>query len=142
MKQKELHKKHIKGTEREALVKEVRALLCHLSKHIRKTLKIAEHKVYIKTVVLKHLYDKRNAQEYDFILENLHLIVKGPDKIYKNKSEKRGEFCFYKIINNRGILCSLEKNEPDGGFDVVTAFTGKNLENYLKNFQSIFPDES
>ena len=90
MKQKELHKKHIKGTEREALVKEVRVLLCHLNKHIRISLKITEHKVYIKTIVLKHLYDKRNAQEYDFILENLHLIVKNPDKIYKNKSEKRG----------------------------------------------------
>lgn len=139
MKQKELHKRYIKGTAKKALVKELRALLCHLGKSSVKVLNNGEHKVYIKTRVLKHLYDKRSAEEYNFILEYLIPIIKNPDKIYKNKAEKRGDFAFYKVINNRGILCSLELNETDRGFDVATVFTGKNLEKYLKNFKRIHP---
>ncbi|MDP3697505.1 MAG: hypothetical protein Q8R55_05830 [Candidatus Taylorbacteria bacterium] len=138
MKQRELHKKYVRGTDEGVLVKEIRALVCHLNKYVLKILEITDHKVYIKTRVLKHLYDKRNAQEYDLILENLHLIIKKPDKIYENKNEKRGEFCFYKIVKNKGILCPIEKNVDNGGFDIVTAFSGKNLENYLKNFKELF----
>jgi len=141
MKQKELHKRYIKNTEKGALVKEVRALLCHLGKWVRNILRVTEYKIYIKTRVLKHLYDRRNAQEYDFILENLMTIVKSPDKLYLNKSEKRGEFVFYKNINNRGILCSIQKNETDDSFDIVTAFTGKDLTSYLKNFEILYPPE-
>ena len=97
--------------------------------------------MYIKTRVLKHLYDKRNAQEYDFILDNLHLIIKAPDKLYLNKAGKRGEFAFYKVINNRSVLCPIEKNEIDDTYDVVTAFAGKNMEKYLKNFRVLSPSE-
>lgn len=141
MKQKELHKRYIRNTEKNALVKEVRALLCHLGKGVRNILGVTEYKIYIKTRVLKHLYDKRNAQEYDFILENLLTIVKLPDRLYLNKSEKRGEFVFYKNINNRGILCSIEKSETDGSFDIVTVFTGKDLDRYLKVYKILHPKE-
>ena len=44
------------------------------------------NKVYLNTRVLKHLYDKRPAEEFDLMIETLIDVVKYPNKIYKNKN--------------------------------------------------------
>jgi hypothetical protein len=57
---------------------------------------------------LKHLFDKKPAEEFLFIIDHLHEMVRYPDKIYLNKEAKCGCFCFVKIINGVEYFCSLE----------------------------------
>ena len=138
----ELHLNYIKGTAKNAVVQNLRVFLCNLTlavskngldfKKDRKKLR-----VYISSRVLKHVYDKRPAEEYDFLIENLHLIVKYPDNVYKNKNGKRGNFCFTKIINVQKYFCSLELIETDATtkeLEVVTFFRvpkEKYLDSYM-----------
>jgi hypothetical protein len=81
-----LHKKYIKGSEKNAIVQIVQAFMCNLTAAVVKGISCPSNKVYISTRVLKHVYDKRPAEEFDFLIENLHLIIKFPDLIFKNKS--------------------------------------------------------
>ena len=70
---------------------------------------------------MKHLYDSKPAEEYEFILHNLILIIKYPDFIYENKSGKRGQFAFVKTIQETRYFCSIETIE-------VTSQEGTNEE--------------
>jgi hypothetical protein len=47
--------------------------------------------------MLKHLYDKKPAEECDVLIDIIHIIVKFPDIILENKSGKRGDRVFLKI---------------------------------------------
>ena len=47
-----------------------------------------------KQEFFKYLYDKKPAEEFDFIIDNLHQIVIYPDNIYKNKRPQTGRFLF------------------------------------------------
>lgn len=74
---------------------------------------------------MKHAYDKRSAQDYDMLIDNMVDIVKLPGKIYKNKGGKRGSFCFVKQIKNIDYLCSIEivETRNDGlACEVATFF--------------------
>ena len=106
----ELHKKYIKGTEKNAIIQLIQAFLCNLTVAVTAGIKSSCSKVYINTRVIKHAYDKRPAQEFDFLVLNVHLVVKYPDKVYKNKEGKRGEYCFVKEIKNQKYICILENN--------------------------------
>lgn len=88
--------------------------------------------VFISTRSLKHLFDKKPAEEFHFILDHIHLILIYPDKIYKNKTEKRGNICLVKKIKGSEYLCSLEKGDTRRYY-VVTAFRLRNSD-YIKNY--------
>lgn len=88
--------------------------------------------VYITTYSLKHLFDKKPAEEFHFILDHLHLIIIYPDQIYQNKSGKRGNLCFTKRIRGSEYLCALEK-VADNEFQVATAFRLRDSD-YIKNY--------
>lgn len=88
--------------------------------------------VYITTRALKHLYDKKPAEEFDFIIDNTYLIIKYTEKIYKNKSGKHGDICLIKTIGNSDYLCSLEKISLFE-FQIVTVFRIRDAD-YLKNY--------
>ncbi len=60
--------------------------------------------------MLKHLYDKRPAEECDVLIDIIHIIVKFPDIILENKSGKRGDRVFLKIYKAQKYLCVLERN--------------------------------
>lgn len=130
-----LFEKHIKGTAEKAMVEYVNVFLCRLTFAVAKANKFSPN-VYLNTRVLKHIYDKKPAEEFDCIILYLHRIVRYPDHIYKNKNPKRGDCVFIKRVDNNIYLCSLQEI-PDDGFTVVTAFRLRK-ENYLKSYDSLW----
>ena len=103
-----LFKNYIKGSSKKAIVQLVEVNLCHFTSAVIRGVGLPCNKVYLNTRVLKHLYDKRPAEEFDFMTENIINVVKYPNKIYKNKDGKRGSLCFIKEIKNSRYLVSLE----------------------------------
>ena len=131
-----LHQKYIANTSQNAIVQNVSAFLCNLTYAVTKGVELqGYHRVYISTKVLKHSYDKRPAFEYDLIINEIHKIVKYPDKIYKNKENKRGDYCFVKTIKNEKCLCVVEKGEQR--LEVVT-FYRVPKEKYLDGFSLVW----
>jgi hypothetical protein len=88
--------------------------------------------------VLKHLYDKRPAQEYDCLLENILGITKFPDLLYINKSERSVDYIFIKAVNGYSYMCSakfVQKNEY-GKLNIITAFSVK--QECMRDFKLIW----
>lgn len=77
---------------------------------------------------MKHMYDKKPAEEFDCILQNIISIIKFPEEIYRNKTGKQGDFIFKKEIKGLLYLCSIQIIESDincGNLEsnyIVTAF--------------------
>ncbi len=107
---KELFKKHIRNTPEKSIVIDRKIFLCNLTNAVSKGIKVDDSikSVYITSRCIKHLYDKKPAEEFDFILNHISEIAKYPDKIYKNKVSKRGEFCFIKRMGNEEYFCTIE----------------------------------
>ena len=126
----DLSDKHIKGTAEKAIVEDISIFLCHLTFAVSKANNF-KSKVYLSTRVLKHIYDKKPAEEYDFIVCNIRRIIRYTDHIYKNKNPKRGDYVFTKRIGDNNYFCSLEICED--GFNIVTAFRLRK-DNYLKSY--------
>ena len=106
----ELFEKYIKGTSEKAIVASRKILLCNLTYAVLDGVKIEESikGVYVTSRCLKHLFDRKPAEEFLFLLDNLHKIVRYPDKIYDNREGKRGCFCFVKRIGGFEYLASIE----------------------------------
>lgn len=135
---KNIFEKHIRETPEKAIVSDITILLCQLTKKVHLTLEeflISNDRVYINTRSLKHLYDKKPAEELDCLLKYASAIIRFPDTLYKNKNQKRGDICFVKNIKNENYLCSLENQKE--GFFVVTLFRLRK-ESYLKNFEHLW----
>jgi len=103
-------KEYIEGTPEKAVVADQKMLLCRLTLAVAQGIEIHDsiRGVYVTSRCLKHLFDKKPAEEFLFIIDHLHEIARYPDKIYLNKEAKRGCFCFVKIINGVEYFCSLE----------------------------------
>lgn len=139
MKQKQLFK-YIKGTAPKAIVPDRTVLICHLSHAVMKGGDFTSQKVYINTRVLKHLYDKKPAEEFHFMLDNLHVVIKHPNKIYKNKDGKRGDYCLLKSIGSEKYICSLEVVKADGEEEklmIATAFRVRK-DSYLNSYELLW----
>jgi hypothetical protein len=141
----ELHKRHIKGTIEKGIVLDVSILLCNITNAVKNGCHFETVKVHINTKCLKHLYDKKPAEEYEFILNNLQKIVKYPDHIYENSNGKRADFCFIKKIDGILYLCSIEKeieilvqdSEIEKVNCVATCFRLRK-ESYIKNYKLLW----
>ncbi len=134
-----LHKNHIKGTDLKAIVVYKKILLCNLTKAVQKGCGLSSGAVYITTKVLKHIYDKKPGELYDFIIDNLPTIVKYPDHIFKNKKEKTGDLCFVKTLKNKKYLCSIEgctNEEKKGEISIVTVFRVDDA--YLEKYELLW----
>lgn len=138
MRLKKLHELYIENTKQKAFVTEVEVVLCTLTYAVFKGLKLPQStsiKVYTNTKILKHLYDKKPAEEYDSILKNSYLVVKYPNKVYQNRDGKRGDFLFLKQLDNEVWLSSIEnKNDV---FSMVTCFRMRK-ESYLDSYKLIW----
>jgi len=131
---KNLHERYIKRTPHNAIVVQKEILLCHLTNAVRRVCNLSCNSVYVSTRMLKHLYDGKPAEQYDFIIYNLHTIVKYPDHIYKNKDGKRGDLILVKVLKNKKCLCSIEdKNKK---IEIATAFRVK--DSYLNNYELLW----
>jgi len=129
-----LHKKFIKRTIKGTFVKETTVVLCNLTNAVRKACNLKTNKVYITSRCLKHEYDKRQASEYDFLLEHITDIVKYPEQVYLNDPSKRGDFIFVKTMGDEEYLVSLEviTSEEEENIFVATMF--RTEKSYYKKF--------
>lgn len=102
--------KYIKGTPEKAMVVDYKIFLCCLTNAVCFGIGVDKTigKVYITSRAFKHLFDRKPAEEFFFLIDNLYKIVKYPDKIYKNKISKRGEYCLVKRIGGSDYFCSIE----------------------------------
>ena len=82
---KNLYENYIKGTPAKSAVSGRTVFVCHLTNIVVQEIKL-DSRVYITTNCLKHIYDKRPAEEFDFLIDYAHKVVKYPDLIYKNKT--------------------------------------------------------
>lgn len=92
----------------------------------------ASGSVHITTRSLKHLFDKKPAEEFHFILDHLHLLLTYPDRIYQNKSGKRGNLCLVKRIKGHEYFCSMEKVSANE-FQIATSFRLRDSD-YIKDY--------
>lgn len=134
-----LFKEKIEGTKPKALIKIVEIKLCILTTAVTKGGNFGSKEIYITSICLKHIYDKRPASEFQLILKYLPKVIKYPDKIYENKPSKRGGLCLVKKINDIEILCTLEEVMDVGilKYQVVTSFMVRD-ENYLNDYKLIW----
>jgi len=106
---KEFFHRYIENTSEKAVVADKKLFLCLLTLAVSQGVNInCSRNVYITTRALKHLYDKKPAEEFLFIVNHLGEIVRYPDKIYQNPKEKRGNFGFAKRIDDSEYFCSIE----------------------------------
>lgn len=136
-----LFERYIRGTEKGAFVVVETISFCYLTKIVIEELKkvnneIKDPKVYLTTIMLKHCFDKKTAQFFDFLLDNLNCIITYPNKIYQNNDAKRGNFIFTKILKGGEYLCSLEFVIKEKKMFVVTSFLCS--ENYLRDYKLLW----
>jgi hypothetical protein len=129
-----LFKKYIKFTDKGAFVENVKVLVGRLPDLGIEVGIFFGGAVFISSKVIKHTYDKRPAQEFDILLKNLRAIIRFPDRLYRNKSGKRGSFCTVKQINETLCFCAIENTQM--GFEMVTFF--KIEESYLKDYELLW----
>jgi len=139
---KGLYKNYIKGTKEKAPVISKTVFFCYLTRAVTEVLQeqkpdLQESKVYINTKALKHCYDRKPAEEFDFLIDNLNQIITYPDKIYKNRNPKRGDFCFVKNLKGDKYFCSLEFVSEQKKMLFVTSFRLRK-ESYLKNYKLLW----
>lgn len=134
-----LFHKHVRDTLPKALVAYEVVYICRLTSEVIKVIEFSESKVHLNTKVLKHLYDRKPAEEFDWIICHLHEIIKYPERIYKNKISKSGDYCLVKKIGEFEYLCSLQyvEEEGEGKIAVVTAFRVRDSA-YLKKYELLW----
>lgn len=135
-----LYKKYVRHTPKKGIVQIIQVYLCHLTSAVAKGIDAPCNKVYLSTRVVKHVYDKRPAEEFDFMLKSVPSIIKYPDRIYKNKGGKRGSYCLVKTISNYKCLVSLEviemEDEKTTHFEVATFF--RTDDDYLASYELLW----
>lgn len=135
-----LHKKYIANTQEKEVVADKSIVLDETTRAVQKACQLQSPKIYVNTKILKHLYDKKTAEEYNFLLHNLDKIVRYPDEIYQNAQGKRGQFCFIKKLNEEKYFVSIEVVEKEDELHqslkesyIATAFRLRK-PSYLKNY--------
>jgi hypothetical protein len=130
---------HIKGTKEKVFVTEEKLRLITLTNLVFEKLGTSDSTpgVYVTTRALKHLYDKKPAEEYDTLLDGLDEVVKYPHQIYQNMRSKRGNLCLVGIYADAEYICPIEAT-PE--LQIVTAFR-KRDEKYLRKYKLLWSRE-
>lgn len=107
---REFFEQYIEGTAEKALVPDAVLSLAHLTNAIANAIGLREKNfaVYVSTRTLKHLYDKKPAEEFGAILDGLDEVVRFPTHIYCNKTSKRGNYCLVGSFNGSMYICPIE----------------------------------
>lgn len=130
---------YIKGTPPKAIVANLTILFCTLTNKVQRVCRFETTKVHITTRILKKNYDKRPAEENDFIIEYGWKIVRFPDHIYENKNAKRGSYVFAKRMKNELYLASIEVSKDGSAYMLYAVSTFRlRKENYLKTYKLIW----
>jgi hypothetical protein len=131
-----MHQQYIISTDYKAVVKDKQMLLCCLTNAVIQGIGYKNSPVYATSRMLKHLYDKRPAEEYDVLIDIIHKIVKFPNIIFENQLGKRGDKIFLKIYKGKKYLCIVEKGVDDNNY-IATAFRVRD-ENYTKKYKELW----
>ncbi len=132
----QIHEEFVKNTHPGAIVNNKTIFLCHASLKALRSCGLAGSEIYMSSRALKHLYDKRPAQEYDRLLNNIPLIIKYPDLVYKNKTPHHG-FAFVKALHGYSYMCPVNYIEDNQNkLFVATAFSVKPW--YMKDFNLVW----
>ena len=101
---------YVDGSAEKALVPDAKLTLCNLTNVVASVLGRGEgvFAVHMTTRSLKHLYDKKPAEEFSCILDGLEEVVRFPTHIYANKEGKRGGYCLVGTFNGCAYICSIE----------------------------------
>jgi hypothetical protein len=136
----EVVSRYIKDTPRKGYVKDLRVKVCDIPRKLKGKLKVADKRVYVTTKSLKHLYDVRPAEEFDFIVSNIDSFILKPMKIYEDKAGKTGSVCFYKEIGEEAYFCILEVTPKST--HIVSAYRLSEVlekrKNYLAGYKLIW----
>lgn len=122
----------IKNTPRKGYVKDLRIKVCLLPHKLKSKVGAKDLRVYVTTKSLKHMYDVRLAQEFDFIVDKLELVITQPHRIYKNKEGKTGDICFYAEFEKNAYFYILDI-KPDGIY-IVSAYRLSEVKVKRKNY--------
>lgn len=134
-----IFEQHIKGTDKQAIVREMTIKFCTLTREVQRVCDFPTTSVHITTKVIKKNYDKRTAEENDFLLKKGWQIVYMPNKIYKNKNAKRGDFIFIRQINNKLYLASIElSNYAESPILYVVSLFRVQKDSYLNSYELIW----
>jgi hypothetical protein len=113
--------KYVQGTAEGEYVLIDQLTLCIVTKKVAQVLGFHKRlSVSISTRALKHLYDKKPAEEFSCILEAIDKIIRYPKHVYKNKSNKKGNYCFVGEYKSTDYICSVEIMDDEG--QIVTCF--------------------
>lgn len=124
-----LFQAYVRGTAPHIAVVNAIVIVGALPSVVAEKIGIRNPKIYITTKIVKHLYDKRPAEEFDCIIANLPWIIQYPEEIYRDKAGKTGSHCLVRAIRGERYLCPLDAN----GY-VVTTFRIRD-EKYLKEYE-------
>jgi hypothetical protein len=136
----EMHKKYIIGTPEKGMISDGKARVGKIKKIIADLLRCQNRRVYVKTRALKHLYDKKPAEEFDFVIDHLARIIANPDFIYHGRDGRRGNFCFVVEIKESQYIAAMELVEIEDGrqeLQIVTAFRMRH-ERYLNDYELLW----
>lgn len=135
-----LFETYIKGTPKQAIVRELTVTFCSLTNEVSRACGFHTITVYITTKIIKKNYDKRPAEQNDFILKNGWKIIRMPDEIYENKEGKRGNFLFSKRLNNDLYVASIEvvNSEQSGEMLYAVSLFRVPKESYLDGYNLIW----
>jgi len=99
--------------------------------------------VFIHTRALKHIYDrhifeKKNPEDFSTILNNITQLLRHPDRLYGNKPGKRGDILFEKSIDGKNYLCVAEivMEESHESLEIVSAYRSGN--EYFEKFDLLW----
>lgn len=124
------HYSFIQGTVKNTFVVESTLFLCTVQAPLYRSLH--NKKILCTTKALKHLYDKRAAWEYTFLLNFLEIVLAKPDIVKANGLGRRGQYIFCKNVREILIAVSIEKTAEKETLYLVTAFATE--EKYLHKF--------
>ncbi len=108
---REFFEKHVDGTAEKMKVADVKLHLCNLTNIVAVVLGLENektHKVHITARALKHLYDKKPAEEFFQLLDGLDEVTRLPLHVYENKKGKRGAFCLVGEYGGAEYICAIE----------------------------------
>lgn len=131
-----VHERHIRRTQSDSSVASIIIYIAQIPEEVGRVIGCSQRQVRLHTRMLKHLYDKKPAEEFDFMMDHMEMIVQDPDELYRNKDNKTGNFCLVKNIQERRYIVVIEtiaQQTDDEAIWIVTAFRIRD-EKYLRNY--------
>ena len=108
---REFFEKYVYGTVEKAKVSDAKLHVCNLTNTVALELGLETdktYKVYITARALKHLYDKKPAEEFSCLLDGLDDVARHPIHVYKNREGKRAEYCLVGKYEEIEYICAIE----------------------------------